>query len=282
MEHDLTDLDVYLFDLRGYLVLENALSPEEVDDCNAVVDRIQDMRPGTWRGYVHAQTYSAGSDGLNVQQIYEAGEPFERLVDHPSWIAKVRRFVGGENSFDYHHGSLFIDEAFANVRGSGDAIGMHSGGHDTSKRCQFRFHNGLFRCGQINILMAFNEIGPGDGATMVIPGSHKSNFAHPEKAGVSMKRGETRSVDGVTGAIEVHLKAGDALLFVDAISHGSAKRINPGQRRIGVYRYGPSWGMFRHPYRPSKSLLERLTPERRAIVWPHEHKLFPSGEESQD
>lgn len=280
MEATLTDLDVYLFDLRGFLILENALSPKEVADCNAILDDLQRLKPGEWRGHAHAHTYT-GTEGLNVQQIYEAGEPWERLIDHPSWIAKVTRFVGGENTFDYNHGKLFIDEAFASIRGPGDAIGLHSGGHNTPKRCQFRFHNGLFQCGQINILMAFTDIGPGDGGTMVIPGSHKANFQHPEFAKASMKQGESRSVDGVTGAIEVHLKAGDALLFVDAISHGSAKRVNEGQRRIAVYRYGPSWGMFRHPYRPSRALLDRLTPERRAIVWPHEHKLYPPGEAPQ-
>ena len=280
MNATLTDLDVYLFDLRGYLILKNALSLEEVSDCNATLDDLQHLKPGEWRGHAHAHTYT-GTEGLNVQQIYEAGEPWERLIDHPSWIAKVTRFVGGENTFDYNHGKLFIDEAFASIRGPGDAIGLHSGGHNAAKRCQFRYHNGLFQCGQINILMAFTDIGPGDGGTMVIPGSHKANFQHPEFDKASMKQGESRSVDGVTGAVEVHLEKGDALLFVDAISHGSAKRVNPGQRRIAVYRYGPSWGMFRLPYRPSKGLLERLTPERRAIVWPHEHKLFPPGEEPQ-
>ncbi|HRJ72578.1 MAG TPA: hypothetical protein PLS03_10140, partial [Terrimicrobiaceae bacterium] len=58
---------------------------------------------------------------------------------------------------------------------------------------------------------------------------------------------------------------------------GTAGVDQVGQRRIVVYRYGPSWGFFRHPYRPSPELLERLSPERRAIVWPHENKLFPPG-----
>ena len=64
------------------------------------------------------------------------------------------------------------------------------------------------------------------------------------------------------------MQAGDALLFVDAICHGSAKRVNPGQRCVAIYRYGPSWGSFRHNYRPSPELLARLTPERRRIVAP--------------
>jgi hypothetical protein len=91
------------------------------------------------------------------------------------------------------------------------------------------------------------------------------------------RRGDEVSMDGVVGAIECHLRTGDALLFVDAIAHGSARRTNPGQRRIAVYRYGPSWGYFRLPYRPSPELLERLTPRRRGLVQPHQKEVLPSG-----
>lgn len=122
--------------------------------------------------------------------------------------------------------------------------------------------------------MAFNDIGEGDGATMVIPGSHKSNMLHPEFDAAAMATVAT-SVDGVTGAVEVLLEAGDAILFVDAIMHGSAARRNPGQRRIAVYRYGPSWGFFRHNYRPSADLLNRLSPARRKIVMPHKPPRVP-------
>ena len=119
------------------------------------------------------------------------------------------------------------------------------------------------------------DIGPGDGATMLIPGSHKSNIPHPEYDHAAISDTPT-SVDGVTGAIEVHMKAGDALLFVDAIMHGSAARVNEGQRRIAVYRYGPSWGFFRHEYRPSEQLMRQLSDEQKQIVMPHRIVLSPS------
>jgi len=270
----ISELDRYLFDLRGYLVLEGAVPPDVLEAGNAILDDLSDTQPGQWRGRVHGHFFASANEGLNLQQIYEAGEPFERLIDNPAWIDRVKAFVGGQDDFDASHGPLFIDENFASLRGPGQAIGLHSGGHLGTKRTQFRCRNGRFACGQINILMAFSDIGPGDGATMVIPGSHKANFQHPafERARMTKQGG---SVDGVEGAIEVHLKAGDALLFVDATSHGSAARVNEGQRRIVVYRYGPSWGFFRHPYRPSQALLERLTPERRQIAMPHEKVLLP-------
>jgi hypothetical protein len=178
--------------------------------------------------------------------------------------------VGGE-AFDFNHGPLFIDESFASFRGPGQAIGLHAGGYDASKKQQFRVQNGKFMCGQVNVLIALNDIGPGDGATMVIPGSHKSNFPHPQFGEHAIQEGA--SVEGTAGAIEVPMKAGDAILFVDAIAHGSAKRSNPGQRRFIVYRYGSTWNYLRWGYRPSEELLARLTPQRRQIVWPFQEWL---------
>src|SRR5690606_21141862 len=203
------------------------------------------------------------------QQLYEAGPVWEELIDHPAWYEKVKHFIGTDDpqNFDGHHGPVFIDENFGTIRSQGGAIRLHSGGDVGTIRTQYRYHAGKFHCGQINILIALTDIGPGDGATMVIPGSHKANFNHPhfEKHRIG---GQESSVDHVIGAVEVQMKAGDALLFVDALAHGSARRTNAGERRIIVYRYGPSWGNFRHGYQPSPELLDRLTPERRQIVQP--------------
>lgn len=265
-----SEMEIYLFDLRGYLILRNALTAEEVAALNGGIDGLLPMEHGQWKGYVHGTNFGA-KDGLNLQQIYEGGEPFEKLIDHPSWFEKVKFFVGGENSFDYTHGPLFIDENFANLRAPGEAIPLHSGGHECVKRTQYLYRNGRFMCGQVNVLIALTDMMPGDGATMVIPGSHKSNFPHPYYADRKWQAGD--SVDDVEGAIEANMKAGDALLFVDALAHGSARRVNAGNRRIIVYRYGPSWGNFRHGYQVSPELLERLTPQRRQIVWPQ--KLIP-------
>ncbi len=272
----ITEMDRYLFDLNGFVILRGAIPEDRLVALNESLDGMMDMKPGEWRGHVHGHFFSSATEGLNLQQIYEGGTAWEFLIDNPAWLEHVKTFVGGEGSFDCTHGPLFIDENFASIRGPGEAIGVHSGPVPWVKRCQFHVHNQRFNCGQVNVLMALRDIGPGDGATVVIPASHKSNFVHPEIARYAMTK-DGASCDGITGGMEVHLQAGDALLFVDAICHGSAKRVNPGQRRIAVYRYGPSWGFFRHPYRPSKALLERLTPERRQIVFPHEKVISPAG-----
>ena len=89
MSNTPSEMEIYFFDLRGYLILKNALTIDEVAELNAALDLIPPIKKGEWYGYVHGQSFGE-NDGLNFQQIYEAGEPFEKLIDHPSWINKVR------------------------------------------------------------------------------------------------------------------------------------------------------------------------------------------------
>lgn len=276
-----SDLDDYLFDLQGFLVMRQVLSPAEVEACLADAARIpRDLPRLGWYGHVQREDHPEHR-GLSYQQIYEL-PAFSKLVNHPNYINYVARYVGGRDTFDYHHGPYYIDENFYNLRGPGEAITLHAGGHDICKRMQFRYHNGRFACGQVNVLIAYRDIGPGDGATMVIPGSHKSNLVHPafldpERA-KGWEEGGGASVDGVPGAIEVHLQAGDAIIFVDATCHGSAKRVNPGERAISVFRFGASWGNSRWGYRASAELKARLGPEAAKLVEPQTYRRPPGIE----
>ena len=270
----ISKIDKYLFDLNGFIVIQNALNKSEVKACNKIIDKLKKLKNLQWKGFVHGHNFG-GKEGLNLQQIYEAGKPFENLIDHPSWINHMLEFVGGEGTFDHQHGPLFIDENFANVRGAGDAIGIHSGNHEGTQRGHYRYENGKMHSGQVNVLVALTDIDKGDGGTVVIPASHKSNFKHPEFDQNKMLKGKVSHAEFMTGAKEVYLKQGDALLFVDSLCHGSAKRTNKGERRVVIYRYGPSWGFFRNPYRPSKQLLKNLNKFQRQIVMPHEKILMP-------
>jgi hypothetical protein len=256
-----SDLDDYLFDLRGFVVLEDALSEATVSACNDAVDGVLPLEPGEWHGGVQRRPGTGViGDSVQLQQIYEL-LPFETLIDHPAWIEYVERFVGNQDDFDTNHGPVYIDENFYQITPRGEGTDIHSGGHTRTKRTQFRYHDGSFHCGQVNVLVAFDDIGPGDGATMAVPGSHKQNFEPPF---LSEAAGNT--LEDVPGAEEIHLDAGDALLFVDSVMHGSATRTNPGERRFAVFRYGPSWGVSRRGYEPTDDLLDRVTEEQAEIV----------------
>ena len=269
-------LQDYLFDLQGYLLLEGAVSVADVGEMNGWVDdhweyvdgkrrRGAGEDSGAWIGHVETHTYGE-KDGLNFQNIIEAGAVFERLIDHASWIDLAKRYINAEVN------GVSIHENFLTVRGPGGFINMHCGGHAPLCYLTFRQHNtGAWMVGQINVLVALTDIiGPGDGPTVLVPGSHKSTEVHPRL----MVEGKGRVSHGrepagtAVGMKEMYLKAGDALFFTDAISHGSAERTNEGYRRTVVFRYSPRFIRTRFHYVPSDGLLERLTLERRKIVQP--------------
>lgn len=273
-------LDEYLFDLRGYLLVPGFLDAAEVAEGNALIDSIPgDLPRAGWHGWVQREDHPEHR-GISYQQIYELGGVFERMIDHPRLLNTLDRFVGGHDTHDRYQGPMAIDENFFSVRGPGEAIPIHAGGHELASRSGYRYHNGRFLCGEVNVLTAFSDIGAGDGATMVIPGSHKANFIHPafllrDQAHEWSNEGGG-SAEDVEGAIEIHLRAGDALVFVDALCHGSAKRQNPGERRISVYRYGSGWCRTRFGHQPSPEALQRLGPLARKLVQPRD-PLRPPG-----
>lgn len=255
-----TALDDFLFDLRGYLILKGAVAPELIDALNQSFDTFPPLENGEWWGNAQRRDYTKDT-GYELHNCVEAGVPFEQLIDHPGWIKYVQRYCGEEDSYIQ---GIFIDECIASIRRSGGHHPVHSGGYRGALRGAYSYKHGVFRCGQCNIIVALTDIGPGDGPTMLIPGSHKSNMPHP--LGGDYGRGDR--MDDLEGAVPAYLKKGDALLFVDGLMHGGSSRTNPGERRIIIFRYGPSWGATRFGYEYSDELLQRLTPERRKILQP--------------
>jgi hypothetical protein len=255
----------YVFDLNGFRVLRGALADTQLAAINSWVDEhdVDALNPGDWIGDVEVHTYGK-ADGVNFQNIIEGGPVFEELIDHEAWFDQVKRYI----AVGAHQ--LRIDECFLNIRRSGGYIPIHSGGDNIRFSGLFRWHSGSWAVGQINILMALTDIGPGDGATTVVPGSHKSDLSHPQRnwdAGVGG--------DQAIGMCEVHLKAGDAIMFTDGLCHGSLPRTNPGERRVLIYRYAPHLLAPRMNYVPSRELIARLTPQRRAIVMPTAPRMRP-------
>jgi hypothetical protein len=270
-----TYLADYLFELNGYLVVKGGVGAADIAEMNAWAqahwDYLEKPRrggngqesEGEWIGHVETHTYS-DADGINFQNIIEAGPVFERHIDGPAWIEHVRRWVNAHNGLSLH-------ETLLNLRGAGGYIGIHCGGHIPCSYMTFRQANtGEWMVGQINVITALEDIGPGDGPTTLVPGSHKATIPHPKLTGEGGSRTyRSDEAAGIAmGMRELYLEAGDVLLFTDAITHGSAERTNDGYRRMLLYRYSPRWIRSRFNYVPSRELLERLTPERRQVVDP--------------
>jgi hypothetical protein len=266
--------DDYRFDLDGFLILPGAATRAQVAAMNATCDEWF-ADGGEWLGGVHAlpptgtmAEYASSPEQRRVQtfhNVIEAGSAFEAMVDNPAWIGHVRRYVDDDG--------LHLWMNFLTATDGGGGTSLHSGGHTHHFRNSFDYHDGKFHCGNVVVLLALTDIGPGDGPTVVIPGSHKSNLPNPVVCGGKPLPATLDELGGMVA--DVHLRAGDAVIFTDAILHGGRPRTNAGQRRILGYRYAPFWTRNRLGYEPSAALVERLTPERRAIVRPVEPKRPP-------
>lgn len=280
MDQKLTD---YTFDLQGYLLLEGAISDDDLAEMNGWVDahwdyveRPREDEDGRNRWIGHVETHSYGDDdGVNFQNIVEAGDVFERLIDHLSWIDLARKYINPVNRVSIHENLL-------NVRGKGGHLFIHCGGHAPVSYLTFRQHNtGEWMVGQINVLMALEDIGPGDGPTVLVPGSHKTTEVHPrlvvDGKGIVAQGGGPPA--GTAVAVkEMYLKAGDVLFFTDAITHGSAERTNEGYRRTVLYRYSARHLRTRFNYDMSDGLRSRLTQERLEILEPVPRRTSPENQ----
>jgi ectoine hydroxylase len=76
----LTEEERFFFDVAGYLVVPDALSPDEVEACLEAATRVHDPYPReVWRQQGAA---------------YEQEPALEALIDHPSVFSKIHVLLG--------------------------------------------------------------------------------------------------------------------------------------------------------------------------------------------
>ena len=101
-------LDDFFFDLRGYLILENAVEPDLLDALNRAFDDFPPLQRGEWWGNAQRRDYTDDT-GFELHNCVEVGEPFEQLIDHPGWINLVRRYYNGPQNLDTQTGGNTLD-----------------------------------------------------------------------------------------------------------------------------------------------------------------------------
>src|SRR4051812_42024250 len=72
----MTDMERFMFECFGYIVIEDVLSPEEVQDTLEAAKR---LHQGKLAGKLH-----------QIGAGFEQEPALERLIDHPAFLPKVR------------------------------------------------------------------------------------------------------------------------------------------------------------------------------------------------
>lgn len=244
----MTDEEKYLFDLQGYLVLEDVVDAGVVAACNAGLDRFETMAPAAYPApLVLGQEKTP--ENLYISNIMEGDDVFVPLMEIPRVLDAIETITGGPYR---------LNHTYTIYRRGGGYTGMHMHGTPIIPKCQYHCRNGQMVSTLTKVVFPMLDCAAEDGCFAVIPGAHKSNFArpwgnHPEEN---------------PPLIPVPAKAGDAIVFTEALTHGSTVNTSGRPRRTLYYCYSigymPDWG-GQH-LRFSDGLAGRLSPAQQEIL----------------
>lgn len=233
-----SDTERYLFDLNGFLVVRDVLGADEVRQLDDVLDR---------------QGLDALDDAARATKLEwlpTFGGPFLDLIDHPRILPYLIEFVDERVRLDHSYGIQMVPGS--------PGLELHGFPDDRPRNCAwYQVRNGCISAGLTVVSFALTDVSADDGGFVCVPGSHKANFPCP-----FLDEPADRQHPWLT---HVELRAGDAVIFTEALTHGSLDWKGPGIRRALFYKYAPGESAWlSHQWAPHE--LEPLTPRQRSLV----------------
>ena len=266
----MTDLEKYLFDLNGFLVVRGVFSEAEVAAANAAIDkraeriveRKGDLRLGGDKGDALAGDGVTGREDLGGMLGWPEGERdvFRDVLTHPKLVPYYHALVGEGYRMD--HLPLLIQQ-----NPGADGFVFHGGKmNDDGSWCDdlaYTFNNGRMYNRLLAVSVALTRTEPGDGGFCVVRGSHKANLPCPP---------EVQRHEVATEFVEnPRLAQGDVLLFSEATTHGTLPWSAARTRRACLYRFAPATSAYGRAYMTSppswpEEMTKDLTPAQAAVL----------------
>jgi ectoine hydroxylase-related dioxygenase (phytanoyl-CoA dioxygenase family) len=205
----------YLFDLHGYLVLPGVLKPDELATM---------QREMTQNGPTEPQNNPEQS---RFRDFLGWGPLWRNLIDHPAILPVLYDLLGPKFRIDHAYGMAMRESGERGGEGLHHEAGMFNhGAYYVTHRD--RMHNGL-----IVVSWALTDAPLGSGGFCCIPGSHKALFPTPKG---------WHAVEGNPVVKQVPMKAGDVVVFTEALTHGTmAWKNKENERRAVLLKYCPSY-----------------------------------------
>ena len=269
----MNDQEKYLFDLCGYIVIENALTPSQVQDLS---DRLEERRKSAPEKQKDKKHHIFGSDrtvfvdeqdaAWTSPSLLEWGGTYVDLIDLPAIAPYLEILLGKGYRLDHDylkienadaHHTLYLHGGGQGAGGTRDIVGPTDGG-----QCFYRYNNGKFYNGLVSVAFELSDVSPASGGFACVPGSHKMNFPLPEEWRTSKTQ-----VDIHECVDRVAVNAGDAIIFTEACAHGTVPWEGGGERRTIFYKYSPhavAWGACFY----NADNYGDLTENQRAILTP--------------
>ena len=218
--YTVSEEEKYYFDLRGYLVVRNALTAQEVSECNAAIDHFSDqISAPTPAPSPATQAPCKALPAVSNSPVCSVGrppyrEPFRRLLVHPTVVSRLNEFSGP--GFRLDHGPLLISA----TEGT-EGHYLHGAGEPFSPATWYHQQNGKIYCRGITVAWQLTDCNPGDGGFAVIPGSHKTCEPTPPEIRSLAEYGEL--------VVQPALCAGDVLFFAET---ATPRHPCPGKAKI--------------------------------------------------
>ena len=236
-DEGMTEVERYLFDLRGFLVVKNALTPAQVADLS---DRLEKHRAESRRlhGSDRSRYPGGESAAFSAKSLIDWGGAYVDLIDLPTITPYLKTLIGTNYRLDHdyikidsaaHVAKLYLHGGGQGAGGAKDLVGPTDGG-----QCYYRYNNGKFYNGLVAVGFELDTVPPGAGGFACVPGSHKVNFELPSDWKVS----ETQA-DLPEFVHRIEAEAGDAIIFTEACAHGTVPWEGDGERRTIFYKYSP-------------------------------------------
>ena len=234
----LTPAQRYHLEVYGYVVLENALTGGEVERLKgallrlfADLDALED-RSGSGprvRGAFLGMDKPCHKFAVNIR---ESDPAITAYATHPYMVSLAEELIGGEArivEMNAHINSRDPDNTWEE-----GLAGFHRG---TDVPYAGHTHGGLFHCNFVKTLTNLTDLGPDDGGTAVIAGSHKIDA--PAKELIALAEEDRSLVHQVTAP------AGSTLLFCETLVHATGPIRSDRERIIIITGYGstmfPYW-----------------------------------------
>lgn len=257
-----TDEERYLFDLTGYLVVRDAISPQALAEINAMIDsQLAGSDP-------EAKAVTFGQGG---GEVLAWGGPFLDLIDNPRIVPYLEELVDPYFRLDHEYIHV-IRPGVGSLSGTLSSATLHGGGAPFDASQYYRFSDGRPWGGLTVVAYYLRDVNPGDGGLAVVPGSHKANYPMPDSL-LSLEG------DLPPFVVPVAAPAGTAVIFTEAQAHGTLPWMGADERRTLFFKYSPhaiSWTWRYYDAERYSGLSERQreileppngrSPKRRPVV----------------
>lgn len=228
-----TQLRCYRYELQGYVVIENVLTPQQVAALNAILDeRLPPLEPG-WEeklkpGNEAAKSYrfggAGGQFGTGPGFLYW-GQPLVDLMDHPQTMVMLRHLLGDCFRLDRIFGMrMRCGMPRGLLHSDYGSSGMFTAGRPGE---YFRQPDSQTPFGWVVAAYNLTDSGPDTGGLCCIPGSHNCRVKMPESL-----HGNWDDLVQVPRA-----PAGSVTIFSEATTHGTKEWTAPHERRSLLYKY---------------------------------------------